>query len=87
MLHRPAAGPVAGGLAAVGAHGVRRRAQLDQVLEVQAVPREQPDPLAVRQLEADLVVLDPMQPEVVERERLPGVLGIDRPADRASIGD
>ena len=53
VLHRPAPRPFAVLDGAVAALGVRRRAQLDQVLDLQAAAAEQRDPLAVGKLEGD----------------------------------
>ena len=53
VLERPAPRPGQVVLAEVGAGRVRRRVQLDQVLDDQAGRVEQPDPVAVAELELD----------------------------------
>ena len=53
-----------------------------EVEDLEPVPTEQADPLAVRQLERDVVtVFNTVQPEVVADEPIAGPLGIRRPAD------
>src|SRR6202012_1000118 len=53
VLHRPAPRPFAIGLIAIGAGGVRRRAQLDQILDREVAVTEDAHPLAVAELEVD----------------------------------
>ena len=56
LLHRPRARPLRLGRAAVGRLGSFRRLHLDQVLDLEPVRAEEPDPLAVRQVELDGLV-------------------------------
>ena len=55
VLHGPVPGPFVFGLAAVCAGSTGRRPRFDQVLNHEAVSPEEPDPLAVGQLEVYLV--------------------------------
>src|SRR6266536_6672216 len=54
VLGGPPAAPFELGLCAVGGRGAHRGPELDQVLDREPVPAEQPDPLPVRQLVLDV---------------------------------
>src|SRR5690349_21590224 len=83
LLGRPAPRPVELGGRTVRAGRVRRGPRLDEVLDDEAIGPEQSDPFAVGQLEPDiLVVLDLVEPEVVEDQAIADLLGAERPADR-----
>ena len=73
---------------AIAARRVGRGPRLDQVLDGEAVGAEQPDPLAVGQLERDRPRPSmPVHPEIVERQPLADVL-VARAASRCvSIGE
>ncbi len=59
------------------------RARLEAVLDREAVGAEQPDPLAVRQLEGHVLpIVDRVQPEVVDDQAVADLVGVERPADR-----
>src|SRR5581483_1942304 len=80
-LQRPAARPLEVGDVPVGGARVRRRARLDQVLDLQPVRPEQPDPLAVGKLEVDRFLVPGPHAEVVDVQAAVESLALGVPTD------
>src|SRR4249920_3682894 len=73
LLGGPLAGPFERGEVVVAGRGVLGRTELDEVLDLEAVVPEEPDPVAVAEVEVDrgrLVPLGPVKPEVRAEQRL-----------------